>query len=90
MKRNRYVSQSWLRIYPFALLDFFPGCDTYGIEIWSRASEGLRCLQVFSASYTIRSPHQNSTICEESVIIFRRFQMYYDNIVSILHGIAQN
>ena len=40
--------------------------------------------------HTIHPPHQIATILEESVIVFRRLRIHYNNIVSLLHGIVQS
>ena len=37
---------------------------------------------------TIHPPHRIPRILEESVIVLRRLRIHYDNIVSLLHGIA--
>ena len=45
-------------------------------------------VSMYPPPHTIHPPHQIATILEESVIVFRKLRIHYNNIVSLLHGIV--
>ena len=60
------------------------------VKGWCRVGDDYVVSMYPSPPHTIHPPHIGSLILGESVIVFRRPRIHFNNIVSLLHGIVQS